>query len=236
MQKSGPLNPMSFTFKGFWEALVIGFPVAFSVFSYGLVFGVLARQAGMSLLEAGLMSTIVMAGASQFTVLGLWIFPLPVVSIVLTTLVINLRHMLMGASIRPWLKNLKPLQQYSSLFFLSDESWALTMGMFSKGSSNGAFLLGSGFIIFIGWVGSTLVGHNLGSLFPEPATIGLDFAFTALFLALLTGLWKGKKDLLPWAVAAAVALITSLILPGKFYILFGGISGSLVGAWRDGDK
>jgi predicted branched-subunit amino acid permease len=58
--------------------------------------------------------------------------------------------------------------------------------------------------------------------------------FTAVFTALLVGLWKGKTDLLPWAVAAGVAVAAAQWLPGKWYILLGGLAGSLVGAWRDG--
>src|SRR5712691_7227893 len=70
--------------------------IALSVFSYGLVFGVLAREAGLSVLESLLMSGLVFAGAAQFVVLGLWATPLPIGPIVLTTLIVNLRHLLMG--------------------------------------------------------------------------------------------------------------------------------------------
>ncbi len=208
-------------------------PVALSIFTYGLVFGVLSRQAGLSLLEATLMSMIVFAGASQFVALGLWSVPLPWLAIVFTTLVVNLRHVLMGAAIGPWFRRLPPLQSYGSIFFLSDESWALTMGEFARGSRNGAFLLGSGIAAFIGWVGSTIVGQLIGSALNEQdlAKWGLDFAFTAVFIALLAGLWKGKADLLPWAVAAAIAIATYLALPDtKWYIVLGGLAGSLAGA------
>ena len=81
-------------------------PLGVSAFAVGAVFGVLARQAGLGLPEALLMSALVFAGSAQFVALGLWATPLPVLAIVLTTLVVNLRHVLMGAALRSWLARL----------------------------------------------------------------------------------------------------------------------------------
>ena len=230
-----PDQPVTFTRRGVLEGLRTSIPVALGVFAYGLVFGVLARQAHLSSAEALLMSGLVFAGASQFIALGLWATPLPVGAIILTTLIVNLRHVLMGAALRPWFARLSPLATYGSAFFISDESWALTMGQFARGKRNGAFLLGSGVAIFVAWLSATLVGRTLGGIVSDPARWGLDFAFTAVFIALLVGLWKGKGDLLPWAVAAVVAAGAAHWLPGKWYILLGGIAGSLVGALRRAD-
>jgi predicted branched-subunit amino acid permease len=66
----------------------------------------------------------------------------------------------------------------------------------------------------------------------DPARWGLDFAFTAVFLALLAGMWKGRGDLVPWGVAAVVAVAASGLLPGYWYVLLGGLAGSLMGAVR----
>src|SRR5262245_16843856 len=93
--------------------------IALSVFSYGLVFGVLAREAGLSVLQSLLMSGLVFAGAAQFVVLGLWTPPLPIGPIVLTTFVVNLRHLLMGAALSPWFLRLPRLQAYGTLFFMT---------------------------------------------------------------------------------------------------------------------
>ncbi|MDB5078355.1 MAG: hypothetical protein JWP00_279 [Chloroflexi bacterium] len=224
---------IEFSRAGILAGFRLSLPVALSVFAYGLVFGVLARQANLSLLEAVLMSVLVNAGAAQFTVLGLWTHPLPVLTIILTTFIINLRHILMGASIYPYFRKLKALPRNLSLFYLSDESWALTMGQFQQGKRNGAFLLGSGLALAVGWVGAAAVGYLLGSVVDDPRRWGLDFAFLAVFIALLVAQWKGRKDALPWIVAAVVAVAASYWLPGKWYILLGGLAGSLVGAWRN---
>lgn len=222
---------ITFTLSGALLGARRTIPLAISVFAVGLVFGVLARQAKLSILESFLMSGLVFAGASQFVALSLWIAaPLPVITIILTTLVVNLRHLLMGASLRPWFSQLPLSRAYTSVFFMVDESWALSMSDFAAGGRDMAFLLGSGMTLFVTWVGSTVIGHALGSSVQDPAQWGLDFAFTAVFLALLAGMWKGKSNLLPWAIAAIVAIAAAHWLPGKWYILLGGLAGSITGA------
>lgn len=226
---------MSFDLAGAKAGARRALPVALSVCAYGLVFGVLAQQAGLSLLDVLLMSGLVYAGSAQLIVLSLWSIPLPVVPILLTTLVVNLRNLLLGAALSPWFSRIAPLKAYASLFFLADENWALTMGEFATGTRDAAFLLGSGLVLYVAWLGSSVVGRILGTGFHDPARFGLDFAFTAVFLSLLVGVWKGKADLLPWAVAALVAAVAAHILPGKWYILLGALAGSITGVVRHGE-
>lgn len=220
---------MKFTAAGMLTGARQCLPLAISVFAYGIDFGVLARQAKLSGLEAILMSALVNAGAAQLVILSLWTMPLPILTIILTTLVVNARYLLMGAALRPWFSQLSRLKTYSTLFFLGDENWALATYAFKKGERDAAFLLGGGLLTFVTWVGSTVVGLMAGSLAQNPARWGLDFAFTAVFLALLVGVWKGKSDLLPWGVAAIVAVAAAHWLPGKWYILLGGLVGSALG-------
>lgn len=206
-------------------------PLAPGVFAYGLVFGVLARQAGLSVAESALMSGLVFAGSAQFVALGLWTMPLPVAGIVLAALVVNLRHLLMGAALAPTLLRLRRRgAAYLSAFFMADENWALTVSEQAKKSRNGAFLLGSGLVVFATWITATIVGRTAGNAVGDPARWGLDFAFTAVFVALLMGLWRGRRDLLPWAVAAVVAVAADRLLPGYWYVLLGGAAGGLLGA------
>jgi 4-azaleucine resistance transporter AzlC len=226
---------VNFTRSGIWAGMRRGLPLAASVFTYGLVFGMLARQAGLSIDESLLMSSLVYAGSSQFVALGLWRAPLPAATIIFTTLVVNLRHVLMGAALHPWFAQLPALHRYGSLFFLGDENWALTMQEFEAGGRDGAFLVGSGLPLFVAWFSATMIGGNLSTAIPDPARWGLDFAFTATFVALLVGMWQGKANLWPWGVAAVVAMITAQWLPGPWYIVLGGLAGSLVGAIRDAD-
>ena len=224
---------VTFTMSGALAGARRILPVCAGDFAVGAAFGVLARHTGLSAAEATLMSALVYAGAAQFVALTLWAAPLPAVALILTTLVVNIRHMLMGATLRPWFRHLSALKAYGSVFFMVDESWAVTIAELREGASDTAFLIGSGGALFIAWVGSTFLGATAGALLPASAQVALGFAFTAVFVALLTGMWRGKTDLLPWLVAAGVAVAAAYWLPGKWYIVLGGITGSLIGAMRD---
>jgi 4-azaleucine resistance transporter AzlC len=223
---------MTFTLSGVLLGAKRAIPLALSVCAVGFVFGVLARQAKLSVFDALLMSGLVYAGASQFVALSLWTaIPFPVITIILTTFIVNMRHMLMGASLRPWFAKLSPWKVYATVFFMVDESWALTMSDFAKGGRDAGFLLGSGSILYLAWVSSSVIGRTVGAWIQNPAQWGLDFAITAVFTALLVGMWKGKSNLLPWIVAGIVAVAAAHWLPGKWYILLGGLAGSVAGAF-----
>jgi 4-azaleucine resistance transporter AzlC len=223
---------VTFTLAGAFAGARKCVPVAISGCAIGLVFGTLAGQAGLGAGEAALMSAFVFSGAAQFLVLGLWASPLPLAAIVLTTLIVGLRHLLMGAALGPVFSRLPRLKAYASVYFMADENWALTMGEFDKGRRDGAFLLGGGLLMVLAWTTSTFVGGAFGGVVEDPARWGLDFAFTAIFLALIAGMWKGKSNILPWTVAAAVSVAAHHWLPGQWYILFGGLAGSFAGFVR----
>ncbi|NIB98862.1 AzlC family ABC transporter permease [Halobacterium sp. R2-5] len=220
------VQSVEFTAAGFREGFVTGFPVAVGVAGYGVVFGVVARRAGLSVAEAAVMSATVVAGAAQLVAVELWADPIPVVAVVSTTLLVNLRYVLMGAALRPWLGQLDPLEAYGSVFFFADENWALSIGALRSGSRNGAFLFGSGVVLWLLWIASTAVGATAGDLVGDPATYGLDFVATALFLTLAAGFWGGKESLRPWVAAAAAALATNAVVPGEWYILVGALAGA----------
>ncbi len=229
---------VTFTLSGLRRGFQNCLPLGLSVFAYGLVFGILAVQAGMSAVQAGAMSLTTFAGASQLMVLEFWGPVLPFFGIVLTTFIVNLRHVLMGAALRDWLVGLPPWKAYGSLFFMTDESWALSMREMGSGGRDAAFLLGAGLCIYVFWFSATLLGASsgffLGTAMSDPARWGLDFAFTAVFISLLIFFWKGRQDLPVWLVAAAAAWLGWALLPGKWYILCGGLAGGLYGAWRHG--
>ena len=204
-------------------------PVAFSVFAYGMVYGLLTRQAGLTMAESALSSGLIFAGSSQFVVLDMWSHPLPITALVFTTLIVNLRQVLMGASLAPWMRGLPSRTTLPLLFLLTDESWAMTYGAMSRDKSDLGFFLGSGLLIWAAWMCATITGRLAGAVIPDPEAWGLDFAFTAVFLSLLAGLWKNRQDIPPWAVAATAALVADHFLPGKWYIVIGGLAGSLTG-------
>lgn len=242
-----------FTRHGLARGARQALPLAASNFAFGLVFGTLAQGVGLRLAETALMSATVVAGAAQFVVIGLWTTPPAIGGILAATLLVNLRHLLLGATLCHWFANSSAAQTYGSAFFLFDESWALTQreagpttthpggypgGGFPVGAPGGrdrAFLLGCGGTLWLAWIASGVLGYVAAGWVPDPTRLGLDFAATAVFIALLTGMWRGRGDLLPWLVAAIVAYGAARWLPGQWYIVLGGIAGSLCGMWRDAE-
>ena len=231
MDTSAP--PTAWTSTQFFAGARACIPVAISVAAYGVVWGVLAKQAGLSLLEVVLMSGLVFAGSAQFVALDLWTATpatLPIGPIVLATLIVNLRYLLLTATLRPLVHPGTEKRSALAMWLLSDENWAMTVGEMARGRGSIAFLVGGGVMVWCCWMAATVFGRLLGSAIDDPTRYGLDFAFTATFLALLLGMWKGKADLIPWLVAALVAIVSARLIPGSWYILIGGIAGSLAGA------
>lgn len=207
-------------------------PVAISVAAYGLVWGVLAGQAGMTVAEVAAMSALVFAGASQFVALELWAPIPPVWSLIAAALAVNLRFVLMTATLRPLFGQLPTRAALWRMHLIADETWAIGMAEVAKGRDGAAAMIAGGLLLYVTWVTSTVTGRVLGTGLEDPTRWGLDFAFIAVFLALLVSLWRGLGDLLPWLVAGGVAVAASLLVPGKWYIILGGLAGSLVGAWQ----
>jgi len=209
-------------------------PVAISVGAYGLVWGVLARGAGLSLVEVIMMSAFVFAGSAQFVALDLWTSvpsALPIGPLVLAALIVNLRYLLLTATLRPlYPAKGRLLRGALSMYLVTDENWAMTVAAMARGRGSVGFLMGGGALAWMAWMCTNLIGYGLGSAIDDPSRWGLDFAFTATFLALLLGMWKGRGELLPWLVAALAAILTSRLVDGSWHILVGGMAGSLVGA------
>lgn len=218
-----------FTATGFLRGVRTGLPLAAGNVAYGVVFGVLAKHTGLSLPEAVLMSGLVYAGAAQFVALGIWASPVPVLSLAITTLVVNLRFLLMGATLQPWLRRLSPVKKYACVVLLDDESWALTFAEWDAGRSDRAFLIGCQVVLYCTWLGGTASGEMFGGLITDPKSLGLDFVFIAFLTALLVGRYRGFRDFVPWLAAGFTSVVASVLLPGHWYVLLGAVVGTLVG-------
>lgn len=212
-----------------------GTPIAVGVFGTGFVFGILAQQAGLNLLEASLMSALVLSGAAQFVVIESWSTPLPTTTIVFTTLIVNVQYVLMGAVLQPWFADLTKTEAYASIFFMTTSNWPLAITKLRTEASNGAFLLGSGIALFGAWVSATVVGGMAGTSIHDPARWGLDFTFVALLVTLLVELYDKDSNLLPLIVAGGTAIMMSWIVPSTWHIIIGGVTGSTVEVIRRAD-
>ena len=203
-------------------------PIVLSVALYGTLFGALAVQAGMSPLEVGLMSGLVFSGAAQFVAIELWSTPVAVGTVALATFLVGLRHTLMSAAFEPALRAVPPGRAYPALFFMVDEAWALSLRRAAESRFNMVFYAGLCGSLYVCWIGTTVAGAALGGLVSDPARYGFDVVFTAVFIVLIVGLWRGPRDRLPWAASAIVAVVCHHFVPGNWYIFAGGAAGILV--------
>jgi 4-azaleucine resistance transporter AzlC len=207
------------------------FPIAIAAVPIGLVCGTLAAERGLSLAQIGLMSATVFAGASQFVALGLWTEPLPIAAIVLATLMVNLRHVMMSASIARHMDLFSPMQRYVALYGLTDEVWAFSETRVLKTPLTPAYYAGLAMPLMVVWVTSTVGGGAFGKLLGNPATLGLDFVFTAMFIGLIVGFRALPSWTLVVATSAVVAAISHQLLPSPWYIIIGGLAGVSVAAF-----
>lgn len=214
----------------FQKGVVANLPVAASVAAYGSVLGVLAAQKQISWELLLLMNLSIFAGSAQFVMVDMWVAPLPILEIILSATVINLRYLLIGASLNPVFRGTTMVHKSLMMHFVADENWAVTMASRHRGTATPGFLLGGGICLAAVWCCGTLAGHQLGAAIRDPEIFAMDFAFLAVFTALAISLWRGKKDVLPWLAAAVVSIGAEHLLAGKWYIVIGGVSGAMVPA------
>jgi 4-azaleucine resistance transporter AzlC len=203
-------------------------PILPGTVAFGLVYGFLAGEKGLSVLQVVLTSALVFAGAAQLVALELWRDPVPLLAVASAVLIVNLRHVMMGPALLPWLHGLPPARAYGSLFFMADESWAVSVTELRRGGRDAAFLLGAGLCLWLVWIAAGLAGRL--ALATAVDASGLHYLTVAFFVALLAGFWRGRGDVAPWLLAGGMAILADTTLPGTWHIVLGALVGSLVGA------
>lgn len=209
-------------------------PLHVAVVPFALVCGVQSQAHGLSMLEAGLMSAVVYAGSAQLLALEHWGPVAPVAGAALAAFVVNLRLALMGPLLAPWLDRVQGWRLWGSLFLMVDQTWALSLAEQRSGRWDAGYLFGSGIVMWVVWVAGTLAGHGLGAALHLPPGHPLFFTALAVFVAILVPIWRGRGDLLPWLVAAAVSLVLYRLVPGtSWYVAGGALAGAGAGVLRD---
>ena len=222
--------PVIFTWDGARRGALVCLPLAVASIVFGIGFGILARGTGLGLAEATGMSALVFAGASQMVAMDVWTTPPAILGLAVAAFAINIRHVVMGAALRPWLRDLPLLQSHAALTFMTDANWAQALADRRKGERDAAFIVGSGALMWVGWVSGTLIGHLAGGIIGDPAAFGIDVMIPAFFALILSSLWPGVRRLHPWFAAAGAALLAHEMLPGgAWHVVVGGLVGAAVG-------
>ena len=174
----------------------------------GATYGVLARQSGLSVVEASGSSLIVFAGAAQFATIGLLKSGASPVEIAASILLINLRHLLMSASLRPHLERASLVRRLGLAYVLTDEAFAMGIGWFRRGHRDLLYYATFGTALWLCWNTSTIAGALLGADIADPTRYGIDFAITACFAAIVAIGARHRADI---AVALAAALVAATL-------------------------
>ncbi|MGE3831204.1 MAG: AzlC family ABC transporter permease [Parvibaculaceae bacterium] len=214
----------------FKQGLIDIVPVVVAAIPIGLLWGTLAAGKGLTPLEAGIMSASVFAGAAQFVAIDLWRDPVPWLLLTFTVFVVNVRHVLMGASLVRHMDHIPKSLRPFLLFMMADENWAFSERRALSQTLTLGYYLGLALPMVVTWTTTSLIGAVVGRTLGDPAAYGFDFAFSALFIGILAGFWKGPKTGAILAASAAVAALAKLTIPGAWYIVLGGLAGVIVAA------
>ena len=208
-------------------------PLALGAGAYGFAFGLVASSLGFPAWGIGLMGVGVFAGSSQIVAVdqfagggGGWS---AVGGALIAGTAMNLRYLGILASLSDVLRGLSWPLRLLAIHLTSDENWALTLSERAKDPAiDASFLIGGGFVLVVLWAGSTALGAWAGAALPDVASWGVGFAFTAAFIAMARGLWRGRRDALPYATAfAATVAAIHLGAAGFAAILIGAACGTM---------
>jgi 4-azaleucine resistance transporter AzlC len=190
-------------------------PLSPAVVLFGASFGVLARSAGFDPVASIVMSATTFAGSAQFAVVSVFAAGGTVVAAIAAAVLLNARYGPMGlAAARSFRGGAARRVAESQL--LVDESWAVSQ---EDGRFDLRRMLGAGLVLYAGWVGGTVIGVLAGGTLGDPATLGLDAAFPALFLALLVPQVRGRTGAAAALLGGTIALVLIPLAPAGVPII-----------------
>lgn len=220
----------------FFRGARLALPVVLGYLPVGFAFGVLAVQAGMTPLTVGLMSYFVYAGSAQLITTGLLASGVGTAGIVLTTFVVNLRHLLMSAALTPYLKSWgKPRQAWFS-FEMTDETFAVNLSRFISCGANKAESLGLNFFAHAGWVAGGVAGALFDSAIGDVRPLGLDFALPGMFIALLLPHFPVPRRLLALCLGASLSVLFAVLGAGQWNVMLATVCAATLAAFLPGGR
>jgi len=220
----------------FWAGARAEFPLLVGVFPFGMIYGALALDAGLSRAASQMMSSIVFAGSAQFVTAQLVRDAAPAMVVLLTIAVVNLRHMLYSASLAPYLKNLSLKWKVLLSYLLTDEAYAPSILEYERTGIRPMshwFLLGAGAALWSTWQISTALGIFLGAAIPDGWP--LDFALPLTFIAMVVPNLR-NSPMIAAALSAGIVALFSYNLPFKLGLILAALTGIVVGTILEGRK
>jgi 4-azaleucine resistance transporter AzlC len=220
--------------KYFWAGVRAEIPLLIGVFPFGMIYGALALNAGLSKPASQMMSSIVFAGSAQFITTQLVHDAAPGFVIVLTIAVVNLRHVLYSASLAPYLASVSTRWKMLLSYLLTDEAYAPTVIKYEREGITPFshwFLFGAGLSLWSTWQVSTAFGIFLGTAIPE--SWSLDFALPLTFIAMVVPVLKNRPAIAA-ALSAGIVALLAYSLPYKLGLILAALVGIAVGTFLEG--
>ena len=220
--------------RAFWLGARAEIPLLIGVFPFGMIYGILALEAGLSPVAAQAMSSIVFAGSAQFITTQLLSASAPGLVIVLTIALVNLRHALYSASIAPYTRHLTGAWKALLAYLLTDEAYAVTIlnyqrlnGLSEEKQKTGHwYFLGAGLALWSIWQLSTAAGVFLGAVVPP--SWSLEFTLPLTFIALVVPALKDRPTIAAAVCAGLVALL-AYSLPYRIGLILAALCGIVTG-------
>lgn len=216
----------------FWKGFKDALPFIFVAGPFALLFGVLATEAGLNVLETLAFSVVVIAGAAQFTALQLMLEDVPTIIVLASALAVNLRMAMYSASLTPYLGQAPMWQRATIAYFIVDQAYACCVVRFEQEPDMSlpqrvAYFFGTVTPVLIVWYVFTGVGAAIGTQVPD--SWALDFALPIAFLAMVAPMLRTPAHL----VAAFVSVVVSLLAAGVPYslgLIIAGVCAMIAGA------
>ena len=215
----------------FWSGVKATIPLEIGAIPFGIIFGALSVTSGISPIGTQAMSLFVFAGSAQFIAAGLVASGTSVTIIILTTFIVNLRHVLYSATLAPHMKHLPQRWLIPLGFWLTDESFVVMVQRYHEKDDSPHkhwFFLGSAVFMYINWQLWTFIGLKAGQAIENPASWGLDFAMIVTFLGMLVPMVNNRASRISVLVAGVTALAANS-LPNKLGLILAAILGILAG-------
>ncbi|OEH85548.1 hypothetical protein BHU72_15090 [Desulfuribacillus stibiiarsenatis] len=212
------------------QGITKGLPIFIGYLPIGFAYGILAMQAGFTFIDTILMSVFVYAGSAQFIGVGMIGANAGFLSIILTTFLINLRHLLMSASLSQRLKGNTKMKLSIFSYWITDESFAVNSSWLRKDKAIPFIsLLTVSITAYLGWVTGSFLGALVGSQPLDVEKFGLDYALPGMFIILLIYQLENKKYIFLAILSGTISVLLSGVVTHNLHIIIATVAISTLG-------
>jgi len=211
------------------RGVTLAAPIVMGYIPIGFAYGVLAQQAGLSPRNTVLMSLLVYAGSAQLIATGLFAAGAPALSIILTTFVVNLRHLLMSAALSPYMRHWRKGELAAFAYELTDESFAVHITRFATDTPSKAAVFATNVTAQLAWILGSWLGVVAGQLIADVKPLALDYALPAMFIALLVMQIKDRAHIIVAVATGLLAVGLTLGGLGHWSVIVATLIGATLG-------